>query len=136
MFERRAGDRNARKFWSWFSARSQCLANGLEALSRGEADASGLIKELNVRIRRFDPGLEADIMRTVDGGHQLLVSGPSRLSGIQLTEQAPTIRGWRITLSEADEWPARIPFKQAPRASMDRLYGVEARYEAYTALGV
>ncbi|MBU6319541.1 MAG: hypothetical protein KGS00_07790 [Alphaproteobacteria bacterium] len=136
MFERRAGDRNAKRFWAWFSTRSQSLANGLEALCRGEADASQLIGELNERIRRFDPGLEADIMRTPDGYCQLLVSGPSHLSGVQLAEQAPKIRGWKVSLAEADNWPARIPFRRAPGASMDRLSSVEARHEAYVSLGV
>ena len=136
MIERRAGDRNARKFWSWFSTRSQGLANALEALCRGEADASKLIAELNARIRRFDPGLEADIMRTPDGTCQLLVSGPSHLSGIELIGQAPQIRGWKVALAESDDWPARIPFRRAPGASMDRLSSVEARYEAYVSLGV
>ena len=54
MFGRGAIELNPRKFWSWFASESQGIANALEALQRGEADAEWAIIGLNERIRRFE----------------------------------------------------------------------------------
>src|SRR5689334_23535397 len=64
MFGRRDGDFNARRFWSWFASEAPGLANSIEALARGEDDAEWALIGLNERIRRYDPALEADVVRS------------------------------------------------------------------------
>ena len=132
MFGRRKGDLNSRRFWSWFAGEAQGLANGVEALMRGEADAEWLLIGLNERIRRFSDGMEADLSHTLDGLNLLSISGPADRVAI-LLNTAPAIRGWRFapgdTGAGADR--RRVPFRLAPRPSLDDVSPIQARYEAY-----
>ena len=57
MFGRGTVELNPRKFWSWFASEAQGIANALEALQRGEADAEWAILAINARIRRFNASL-------------------------------------------------------------------------------
>lgn len=75
MFGKRDFDSSPKRFWAWFSAEAQGIANALEALSRGEADAEWAIAGLNARIQRVDSTLEADVVRSLDGTCCLTITG-------------------------------------------------------------
>lgn len=131
MFGRRDIDPGPRRFWSWFGSEAQGIANALEALSRGEADADWAIENLNSRIRRFDRTLEADVVRTLDGHCHMTVSGDEAAVGSLLAE-APRLAGWRFTHRGGLSDHRRVPFKLAPRPSLDTLAGpISAHWEAY-----
>lgn len=121
MFGRREGDLNPRRFWNWFSSESQGLANAIEALSRGESDAEWALIGLNERLRRYHAALEADIVRSLDGQHQLIVSGSAEDAVSTLLDAAPSVRGWRFATRVAQADIRRVPFRMAPRPSMDSL---------------
>lgn len=136
MFGRRDGDRNPRRFWSWFAGEAQGLANGIEALARGEADAEWLLIGLNQRIRRYSPRLEADLSRTLDGACLLTISGADEKAIADLIGAAPALRGWRIAPQAAIADQRRVPFRLAPRPSLDvpvldGLSSIQARHDAY-----
>lgn len=131
MFGKRDGDMNSRRFWSWFASEAQGIANALEALQRGESDAEWAMIGLNERIRRFDPALEADVARTLDGRCHMTISGPdARVHA--LLERAPRLAGWRFTSRESVTDTRRVPFRLTPRPSLDSLASpISARHEAY-----
>ncbi len=131
MFGRRDGDHNPRRFWSWFSSEAQGLANGIEALTRGETDAEWLLIGLNQRIQRYSARLEADLSRTLDGACLLTISGPDEKAIAALIEAAPALRGWRIAPRAAIADQRRVPFRLAPQPSLDILSPIQARHEAY-----
>lgn len=131
MFQRRRGDLNPRRFWSWFAGEAQGLANGIEALMRGEVDAEWLLIGLNQRIQRYQPGLEADLSRTIDGECLMTVSGPEPAAIAALMVAAPALRGWRFKLRSAEADPRRVPFRLAPQPSLDIASPISARHEAY-----
>lgn len=132
MFTRKDSDANRRRFWSWFQAESQGLSNALAALVRGEADAECALDQLNQRIRRFDASLEADLVLCLDGVCHMTVSGQE--AGIRaLLDGAPAVRGWRFSAGHAEMADRRrIPFRLAPRPSMDHLnQPLAGHHEAY-----
>ena len=132
MFTKRAGDLNPRRFWSWFNTEAQGLANAIEALARGEADAEWALIGLNERIHRYDPSLEADVVRTLDGSCQMIVSGGTNDSASVLLDAAPPVSGWMFVTRLDQSQTARVPFRVAPRPSMDSLSApISARHEAY-----
>jgi hypothetical protein len=132
MFSRRDGDLNPRRFWSWFSSEAQGIANAIEALSRGEADAEWALIGLNERIRRFHPALEADIVRNLDGQHQMIVSGAAEDAVTALLDAAPALSGWRFVSPTPQADTRRVPFRLAPRPSMDAMEApISARHDAY-----
>jgi len=132
MFGRREGDLNTRRFWSWFSSEAQGIANAIEALSRGEADAEWTLIGLNERVRRFHPALEADIVRTLDGQHQMIVSGSAQDAVTILLEAAPAMYGWRFVTLTPQADIRRVPFRLAPRPSLDAMDApISARHDAY-----
>lgn len=131
MFSRRMGEPGPRRFWSWFSAEAQGLSNGLEALARGEADAERLLVVLNARIRRYDPAMQADLVRAPDGACELRISGGPEASAAALLAAAPITRGWRVIASETLPDLHRVPFRRAPQPSLDLASPIEARHEAY-----
>lgn len=115
------GDFNAKRFWTWFGAEANGLSNSLEALARGEADVETAFATLNDRMRRFDSTLEADLVRTLDGACELRLSG-GRDGSIQLLLQAaPRRAGWRFAPTAAHMDMRRVPFRLAPRPSLDAL---------------
>jgi hypothetical protein len=130
MFGRRDIDLNPRRFWSWFAPEAQGIANALEALQRGEADAEWALAGLNARIRRFDSTLEADVVRALDGSCHMTISGADAAVDA-LLHHAPTIPGWRFSPRHALADTRRVPFRTAPRPSMDVLGLISARHEAY-----
>lgn len=130
MFGRRDNDHRARRFWNWFAGEACGLANGIEALTRGEADAEWLLIGLNQRIRRYDPRIEADLSRTLDGACLLTLSGADD-SAVALIGAAPELRGWRFALRAAIADQRRVPFRLAPRPSLDAVSPIQARHEAY-----
>jgi hypothetical protein len=131
VFGRRDGDLNPRRFWNWFGSEARGLTNTLEALARGESDAEWALIGLNERIRRFDPALEADIFRNLDGICQMTVSGPESSVDL-LLEAAPALADWRFTTRTPLAETHRVPFRRAPRPSLDSLDApIEARHEAY-----
>ena len=131
MFGRGAIELNPRKFWSWFASESQGIANALEALQRGEADAEWAIIGLNERIRRVDNTLEADVVRTLDGPCHMTILGEPQTVAV-LLDAAPRLRGWQFTPRAASMDPRRVPFRTAPRPSMDSLGSrISALHEAY-----
>ena len=95
MFGKRDFDSNPKRFWTWFSAEAQGIANALEALSRGEADAEWAIAGLNARIKRVDSTLEADVVRSLDGQCCLTITGAEAAVEAVLNS-APRLRGWQI----------------------------------------
>jgi hypothetical protein len=114
MFGKRDFDSSPKRFWAWFSAEAQGIANALEALSRGEADAEWAIAGLNARIQRVDSTLEADVVRSLDGTCCLTITGADNaVDG--LLELAPRLRGWRFSPTRpgcepcAHPLPARAP---------------------------
>lgn len=129
MFGRREGDFNPRRFWSWFAHEHHGLANGIEALQRGETDAEWLLIGLNERLHRYDPALSADLARSAEGHCQLIVTG-AEPSVAALLHAAPQIAGWRFLAAAAAPASHRIPFRLAPRPSNDAS-PIEGRYEAY-----
>ncbi len=133
MFGRRVGgDFNPRRFWSWFSHEAAGLANSIEALARGEADAEWALIGLNERIRRYDPNLEADVVRTLDGECHMTLSGGTTESLSALLSAAPVMNGWRFTPRAVLADPRRVPFKVAPQPSLDAMAApIEARHDAY-----
>jgi hypothetical protein len=131
MFGRRDGDLNARKFWTWFAGEAQGLANGVEALTRGETDAEWLLIDLNQRIQRYSVPLEADLSRTLDGACLLTISGPDDRAIADLIAAAPALRGWRFAPRATIADQRRVPFRLAPQPSMDMLSPIQARHEAY-----
>jgi hypothetical protein len=133
MFGRRVGgDFNPRRFWTWFAHEAAGLANSIEALARGEADAEWALFGLNERIHRYDPALEADVIRTLDGACQMTVSGGTAESLGVLLAAAPMMSGWRFSPRAALADAPRVPFKVAPRPSLDAMTApIEARYQAY-----
>jgi hypothetical protein len=130
MFGRRDIDLNPRRFWSWFASEAQGVANALEALQRGEADAEWALAGLNGRIRRFDSTLEADVVRDLDGSCHMTISGADAAVGT-LLNLAPQIAGWRFSPRHVLADPRRVPFRTAPRPSLDVLGAISARHEAY-----
>lgn len=131
MFGKREVEMTPRRFWTWFAAEAQGIANAFEALSRGEADADWALNSLNSRIRRFDASLEADVVRTLDGQCHLTLSG-SEKAVHDLLAAAPLQRGWRFTPAEHLADRRRIPFRLAPRPSLDTLtQPLSGLYEAY-----
>jgi hypothetical protein len=140
MFGRRDGDNNPRRFWSWFAGEAQGLANGIEALARGESDAEWLLIGLNQRIQRYNSRLGADLSRTLDGQCLLTLSGADDIAVDRaiaaLIDAAPALRGWRIAPRAAIAEQRRVPFRLAPRPSLDAplldgLSPIQARHEAY-----
>ncbi len=131
MFGRRDGDHNPRRFWNWFASEAQGLANGIEALTRGETDAEWLLIGLNQRIRRYCAHLEADLSRTLDGDCLLTISGLDEKAITGLISLAPGLRGWRFAPRTAIADQRRVPFRLAPRPSLDALSPIQARHEAY-----
>jgi hypothetical protein len=130
MFGRRQVDPSPRRFWSWFSGQSDGLRNAIEALARGEADAEWALIGLNERIRRYDASLEADVMRTLDGRCQMAISGGAPDLVLALLNAAPSIAGW--TFTPRLEQVSRVPFRVAPRPSLDLLATpLSAHHEAY-----
>ncbi len=130
MFGRRDIDLNPRRFWSWFASEAQGVANALEALQRGEADAEWALVGLNERIRRFDSTLEADVVRSLDGHCHMTISGADASVDALLTI-APQISGWRFSPRHVLVDTRRVPFRTAPRPSMDTLGAISGRHEAY-----
>jgi hypothetical protein len=130
MFGRRDIDLNPRRFWSWFVSEAQGVANALEALQRGEADAEWALAGLNARIRRFDSTLEADVVRDLDGSCHMTISGADA-SVNALLNHAPRMSGWRFSPSHALADTRRVPFRTTPRPSMDVLGAISGRHEAY-----
>lgn len=131
MFGRRDFDSSPKRFWAWFSAEAQGIANVLEALSRGEADAEWALATLNTRIKRVDFTLEADVVRSLDGMCCLTLTG-SDAAVDGLIETAPRLRGWRISPPVPETSRVRIPFLRAPRPSLDVLASpLTALHEAY-----
>lgn len=128
MFGRRDGDFNPRRFWRWFAAEAAGLSNAIEALARGEAEAEWALIGLNERIRRYDPSLEADVVRTLDGWCLMTLSGGTDESVSSLLASAPAARGWRFSSYAQQSDPRRVPFRLAPRPSLDVL---PAPIEAY-----
>lgn len=131
MFGLRNRDPNPRAFWRWFKTEAQGLANGLEALTRGEADAENLLAKLNVRIRRFDPTMEADLFRLLDGSCQMTVTGGADDALFHLLEASPKIAGWRFAAAAVPSDMRRVPFRIAPQPSLDMASPIKARHEAY-----
>lgn len=132
MFGKRQGDHNPRRFWSWFSGQAQGICNTIEALSRGEADAEWALVGLNERIRRYDASLEADVVRTLDGRCQMVVSGGAQDSALALLNAAPSISGWTFAARPDQAQTRRVPFRVAPRPSLDLLAApLSAHHEAY-----
>lgn len=131
MFGRGAVELNPRRFWSWFASEASGIANALEALQRGEADAEWAIIGLNERIRRFDGTLEADVVLTLDGHcHMTILGEPQSVS--VLLEAAPELSGWRFSPRAALTDLRRVPFRTTPRPSLDLLGApISARHEAY-----
>lgn len=131
MFGQRSFDSTPKRFWTWFSAEAQGIANALEALSRGEADAEWALAGLNTRIQRVDSTLEADVVRGLDGVCCLTISGKDAAVDA-LMEAAPRLRGWHVAPRVTGQSRPRIPFLRAPRPSLDVLTSpITARYEAY-----
>ena len=131
MFGQRSIDSTPKRFWTWFSAEAQGIANALEALSRGEADAEWALAGLNARIQRVDSTLEADVVRGLDGVCCLTISGKDAAVDA-LMEAAPRLRGWHVAPRVTGQSRPRIPFLRAPRPSLDVLTSpITARYEAY-----
>lgn len=130
MFGRRDIDLNPRRFWSWFASEAQGVANALEALQRGEADAEWALAGLNGRIRRFDSTLEADVVRGLDGHCHMTISGADAAVDA-LLNVAPELPGWRFSPRNALADTRRVPFRAAPRPSMDVLGAISGRHEAY-----
>lgn len=135
MFGRRNTDidpaNTSKRFWAWFGAEAQGISNAFEALARGEADADGALGPLNTRICRVDSSLEADIVRTLDGQCHMTISGNERAIDALLAA-APRLAGWRFTPRAVLTDPRRVPFRLAPRPSLDRLGApISARHEAY-----
>ncbi len=99
---------------------------------RGEADAEWLLIGLNERIRRFSDGMDADLSHTLDGYCLLSISGPADRVAM-LLNPAPTLKGWRFAPRDtnADADMRRVPFRLAPRPSLDSISPIRARYEAY-----
>jgi hypothetical protein len=130
MFGRRI-DITPRRFWSWFITESQGMSNALEALARGEADAEWAIAGLNAQVKRIDSTLEADVVRTLDGDCHLTLSGRDDAVNA-LLDCAPRIAGWRFSSRVTAADTRRIPFRVAPRPSLDRIGApIAARHEAY-----
>jgi hypothetical protein len=122
MFSKRGdGDFSPKRFWRWFAREARGIANVLEALSRGESDAEWALIGLNERIRRYDASLEADVVRTLDGRCQMIVSGGSDASVMGLLEAAPPIPGWTFATNLESQPTRRVPFRRAPRPSLDTL---------------
>jgi hypothetical protein len=131
MFGKRDVEMTPRRFWVWFTAEAQGIANSLEALSRGEADTDWALAALNHNIRRVDASLEADVVRTLDGKCHLTLSG-SEKPVHDLLGAAPLLRGWRFTPAADLADRRRIPFRLAPRPSLDVVtQPLSALHEAY-----
>lgn len=129
MFTNRTGDLDAKRFWRWFANEADGCCNSLEALSRGEDDGDWLWEKVAHRIQRYDSSMSADIIRTLDGGCELRLSGGSDASTAALLAAAPRINGWRF--AAASEPAARVPFKRAPQPSLDIAAFIQGRHEAY-----
>lgn len=120
-----------RRFWTWFRAEAQGIANAFEALARGEADADAALDGLNARIRRIDASLDADVVRTLDGQCHMTISGNERAIDAVIAA-APLMPGWRFTPRAVLADPRRVPFRLAPRPSLDLLAApISARHDAY-----
>lgn len=131
MFGQRSFDSTPKRFWTWFSAEAQGIANALEALSRGEADAEWALAGLNARIQRVDSTLEADVVRGLDGVCCLTISGKDAAVDA-LMEAAPRLRGWHVAPRVTGQSRPRIPFLRAPRPSLDVLTSpLTGLHEAY-----
>lgn len=131
MFGKRDAETSPRKFWTWFAAEAQGLTNALEALSRGEADAEWAFSSLNHRIARFDSTLSADVVRTLDGQCHMTISGADNAVDALLAA-APAIFGWSFSATAEMAGRPRVPFRLAPRPSLDRLtQPLTGLYEAY-----
>jgi len=131
MFGRRDADTTSRRFWTWFGSEAQRISNAFEALARGEADADGVLDGLNARIRRLDASLEADVVRTLDGQCHMTIGGNDRAIDM-LISAAPRLAGWRFSPRAVLTDTRRVPFRLAPRPSLDLLGApISGRHEAY-----
>jgi hypothetical protein len=120
MFGKRGdGDFSPKRFWRWFAREARGIANAIEALARGEADAEWALIGLNERIRRYDASLEADVIRTLDGRCQMIVTGGADASVMSLLEAAPALSGWTFASNVESQPVRRVPFRLAPRPSLD-----------------
>lgn len=129
---RRRGDFNTNRFWRWFAAEADGLANGIEALARGEADAEWLLIGVNERVRAYDPDLVADLRKTPYSACELVIRGHDPRSAVALVLAAPRLPGWSFTTAAATETAPRVPFRLAPRPSLD-ISTITARHDAYAA---
>lgn len=120
MFGRREEDTAPRRFWSWFASEAQGFTNALEALSRGEADADWALADINQRLARIDATLEADVSRTLDGECHFTLTGADATAHA-LVDTAPALRGWRFSVGRDAADRRRVPFRLAPRPSLDAL---------------
>ncbi len=120
MFGRREKDAGPKRFWNWFASEAQGYTNALEALARGESDADWVFNALNQRLARIDASLEADVVRTLDGACHLTISGSDSVVHALLAA-APALVGWRISTRAETADRRRVPFRAAPRPSMDSL---------------
>jgi hypothetical protein len=130
VFQKRESDFNPGRFWRWFGREAQGIANGMEALARGEAEAEWMLIGLNERLKRYDASLTADVCKTLDGQYRLSLRGEGTTAIKALMEAAPALAGWRIS-TEPPEDLRRMPFKMAPRPSLDAGGTIEGLHEAW-----
>jgi hypothetical protein len=120
MFGKRGdGDFSPKRFWRWFAREARGITNAIEALARGEADAEWALIGLSERIRRYDASLGADVVRTLDGHCQMIITGGTDDSVTTLLEAAPTLAGWTFVTNFESQPLRRVPFRTAPRPSLD-----------------
>ena len=128
---RRRGDFNTTKFWRWFEGEADGIANGIEALTRGEADAEWLLIELNERVQRYDPDLVADVRKTLDHTLELSIRSVDIHSAVVLVLAAPRVPGWCFSAPGQAADLHRMPFRLAPPPSLDKGARITGRHEAY-----
>jgi hypothetical protein len=114
MLEKLRSDLGARAFWSWFSREAGGYRNAVEALVRGEDDASEAFARLNRRLRRFSPGLAAHLSRSPDGRCMIRLSGGA--GPVQaLLRTAREVPGWGVAPGDV-----RLPVSGGAAASPAR----------------
>lgn len=96
----------AQNFWGWFAREADGYRNAIEALTRGEADATSELDRLDRRVKRIHGGMRVAVSRAADGGCQLTFSGREDTL-THVLKAARNLPGWQIGYDQVEAAPVR-----------------------------
>jgi hypothetical protein len=97
---RLGGGNTAEAFWSWFAKAAPKIARDYAAFVRGGGAPDVLLKDVGKQLRRYSPGLVAEIGKAGET-FDLVISADGIRANIEpvlaLVRAAPQIAGWKVT---------------------------------------